>query len=143
MEFLNLFHAPMFMAVRWPAAPFLIAAVFALGQLALMWRHRWRFNVHMWRRPALFACAIWLVYGLYELQVQATWHTGNIRFDLLVLAPILYVFSAVGAWWFLRCWRDPAQAVVRVPEEADSPASANPAATEAQDDSRPGSSGPR
>jgi hypothetical protein len=57
------------------------------------------------------------VYGLYELQVQATWHTGNIRFDLLVLAPILYVFSAVGAWWFVRCWHDPAHAVVRQPVE--------------------------
>lgn len=129
MEFIALFHAPMYLAVRFPAAPFLIAAVFALGHWALMRRHGWAYNVHMWRRPLLFACALWLVYGLYELQVQATWHTGNIRIDLLVLAPILYVFSAVGLWWLKRCWDDPSQAIVQTSAEQAAPAEAEPAET--------------
>lgn len=105
MDFLALFYAPKVLVQALPAAPFVIAAVFAIAQLVLI---RWRDHqpaMILWRRPALFAAAIWVVYGLYELQVQATAAYADIRIDLLVLAPILYVFTAVGVWWIAREWR--------------------------------------
>jgi hypothetical protein len=105
MDFLALFYAPMKLVLAWPAAPFLLAAVFATLQVALLIRQRQRPAMILWRRPALFAAAIWVVYALYELQVQATMPTANIRIDLLVLAPILYVFTAVAVWWIAREWR--------------------------------------
>lgn len=105
MGFLAIFYAPMALVLAQPAAPFIFSALLALAQCALLLRHRQRPTMLLWRRPALFAAAIWTVYGLYELQVQATMPTANIRIDLLVLAPILYVFSAVALWWILREWQ--------------------------------------
>jgi hypothetical protein len=107
MDFLALFYAPMMLASARPAAPFILAAIFGLAQLVLLLRHRQRPVMLLWRRPALFAAAIWVVYGLYELQVQATTPSANIRIDLLVLAPILYVFTAVAIWWVWREWHAP------------------------------------
>ena len=107
MDFLALFYAPRALVQAWPAAPFLLAALFALAQLTLIVFREHRPAMILWRRPALFAAAIWVVYGLYELQVQATNLYANIRIDLLVLAPILYVFSAVAVWWVAREWRGP------------------------------------
>jgi hypothetical protein len=107
MNVLALFYAPMALVQVWPAAPFLLAGLFALAQLGLLLARKHRPAMILWRRPALFAAAIWVVYGLYELQVQATALYANIRIDLLVLTPILYVFSAVGAWWVVREWRGP------------------------------------
>lgn len=131
MSFLDLFHAPMTLVKSWPAAPFLLAALFALAQLGLIVFRQHHPALILWRRPALFAAAIWVVYGLYELQVQATAAYANIRIDLLVLAPILYVFSAVGVWWIAREWRRPALTAADVApnpapisaESAESPAS--------------------
>lgn len=107
MAALALFDAPRALVQAWPAAPFVLAALFALAQLALILFRQHRPAMILWRRPALFAAAIWVVYGLYELQVQATNLYANIRIDLLVLTPILYVFSAVAAWWLVREWRAP------------------------------------
>lgn len=119
MDFLALFYAPMKLVQAWPAAPFMLAALFALAQLGLMLFRQHRPAMILWRRPALFAAAIWVVYGLYELQVQATSAYANIRIDLLVLAPILYVFSAVAVWWIVREWRAPPATVTTGPEDAD------------------------
>lgn len=105
MDFLALFYAPSALVSAWPAAPFLLAGLFALAQVALIVFHQHRPALILWRRPALFAAAIWVVFGLYELQVRATNAYANIRIDLLVLAPILYVFSAVAVWWVVREWR--------------------------------------
>ncbi|MDX2218985.1 MAG: hypothetical protein SF172_08190 [Burkholderiales bacterium] len=115
MDFLSLFTAPQALVQAWPAAPFLLAAAFALAQLALIVFRQHRPAMILWRRPALFAAAIWVVYGLYELQVQATQLYANIRIDLLVLAPILYVFSAVGVWWVAREWRGPQRPQAEAP----------------------------
>lgn len=115
MDFLALFYAPRALVQAWPAAPFLLAALFALAQLALIVFRQHRPAMILWRRPALFAAAIWVVYGLYELQVQATTLYANIRIDLLVLAPILYVFSAVGLWWVAREWRGPLRPQAEAP----------------------------
>ncbi|MBL8515412.1 MAG: hypothetical protein JNM76_00470 [Betaproteobacteria bacterium] len=105
MDVLAIFYAPMAMVTVRPMAPFIIAAVFALLQVVLLIRQRALPTLLLWRRPALFAAAIWVVYGLYELQVQATQPYANIRIDLLVLAPILYVFTVIAIWWIWREFR--------------------------------------
>lgn len=107
MDFLSIFFAPMALVAAQPAAPFLIAAVLAVGQIVLLLKHRQPYRLILWRRPLLFAAAIWVVYGLYEMQVQATMPNANIRIDLLVLSPILYVFTLVACWWIWREWRVP------------------------------------
>ncbi len=107
MDFLSIFFAPMALVAALPAAPFLIAAALAAGQIVLLVKHRQRYRLILWRRPLLFAAAIWMVYGLYEMQVQATTPHANIRIDLLVLSPILYVFTLVACWWIWREWRAP------------------------------------
>ena len=107
MDFLSIFFAPMALVAAYPAAPFLIAAALAAGQIALLLKHRLSYRLILWRRPLLFAAAIWVVYGLYEMQVQATMPDANIRIDLLVLSPILYVFTLVACWWIWREWREP------------------------------------
>lgn len=107
MSFLELFYAPMRLVLSQPAAPFLLAGLFAGLQVALLVARREGFRMVLWRRPVLFAAAIWVVYGLYELQVQATMPDANIRIDLLVLAPILYVFTALAVWWIWREFHRP------------------------------------
>ena len=130
MDFLGIFYAPMVLVAAQPAAPFLIAAVLAVLQIGLLIRDRERPAMLLWRRPALFAAAIWVVYGLYELQVQATMPNANIRIDLLVLAPILYVFTTVAIWWIWRRFRGVPDIAVVNPDESSAESTAQSSAAD-------------
>ena len=80
-----------------PFAVFLIGGAAIALQVAFFLIQGRQFNRHFFRMAPTFAGLLWLIYGLYELQVQAVGKilTDTIRMDLFVLTPILYVFSGL------------------------------------------------
>lgn len=67
-----------------------VAATFLLGYLALeIAGHRTRRH----RRPSLIACIAWGLYAAWEWLVLSKTPEANIRVDLLVIWPVMAVFS--------------------------------------------------
>jgi hypothetical protein len=96
MSFLSwLLFGPSKLAHEVPPACFAIGAVFLLIQGAQFLFRRQHFGRRFFLMPATFAGLLWMIFGLYELQVQAWEKTVAVAFriDLIVLVPILYVFT--------------------------------------------------
>lgn len=93
-----IFFGPKLLADAYPAAPFVFAGALIVVQLVLNARASAGFGIRFFRLPAVFAGVIWAIYGLYEPQVRAAFPDAGIRIDLLVLVPILYVFTALALW---------------------------------------------
>ncbi len=113
MDFFSiLMFGPSLLAHAMPAAPFAIAGSLAGVQAILTLSGRAPPGRSFFRMPPLFAGVLWLVFGLYELQVQA-WEAridSPLRIDLMVWVPVLYVFSvlaAISAWRQARGMREP------------------------------------
>lgn len=100
-----IFFGPRVLADAHPLACFGIAAAFVGLQAIQVLRKGGRFGTQFFRYAPTFAGVLWLIYGLYEPQVRAAFPQIGIRFDLLVLVPILYAFSGVGLWSLWRQWR--------------------------------------
>jgi hypothetical protein len=96
--FQAIFFGPKLLADAYPAAPFAIAGALVLIQLILSARAAAGFGIGFFRLPAVFAGVIWAIYGLYEPQVRAAFPNAGVRIDLLVLVPILYVFTGLAVW---------------------------------------------
>jgi hypothetical protein len=79
----------------------LLAAVIGVTLAGLGWRVR--------RPTAIGFGALWLLYAGYETGMQQRWLcTGecNIRIDLLVIYPVLFIGLAVAALSLLRATKD-------------------------------------
>ena len=69
-------------------------------QVARSWLAGAIINRLWFRRPAVLAGLVWLIFNLYELQVAAvfakTQASGQVlfRLDLTIITPILYVLTA-------------------------------------------------
>ncbi len=97
MSFLSwLLFGPSILAHEVPVACFAIGAVLLLVQGAQFLFRGQHFGRRFFLMPATFAGLLWMIFGLYELQVQAWEKTVVVAFriDLIVLVPILYVFTA-------------------------------------------------
>ena len=105
MDFFSLLmFGPSLLAHAIPAAPFVIAAVLAGGQVGLTIAGKAPTGRSMFRMPPFFAGVLWLIFGLYELQVQA-WEAridAPLRIDLMVWVPVLYVFTGLAVWSAVR-----------------------------------------
>lgn len=100
-----IFFGPRFLAEAHPLACFGVAAALIGLQAIMVLRAGGRFGIAFFRYAPTFAGVLWLVYGLYEPQVRAAFPNVGIRFDLLVLVPILYAFSGVAFWSLWDQWR--------------------------------------
>jgi hypothetical protein len=100
-----IFFGPRLLAEAHPLACFGVAVAFIGLQAAMVSRTGGRFSIAFFRYAPTFAGVLWVVYGLYEPQVRAGFPNVGIRFDLLVLVPILYVFSGVALWSLWHQWR--------------------------------------
>ena len=119
MEIFNLiFFGPRYLAEVHPLACAALGALLIGVQAALVLRAGARFDTGFFRLAPTFAGLLWLIYGLYEPQVRAAFPNAGVRIDLLVLVPILYVFSGVALWSIASQWRSR-----RLPERPAPPAS--------------------
>jgi sulfur transfer protein SufE len=100
MDFFQwIFFGPAKLIAAWPYAGIAIATALIAAQLWLHLRNRQTLNLQFFREAAVFAGVLWLVFTAYELQVSAIAAKDGgsfLRIDLMVLAPVLYVMTAVG-----------------------------------------------
>jgi uncharacterized membrane protein SirB2 len=93
-----IFFGPGKLIAIWPYAGAPVAITLIGVQAWLSWRKRSLFARDFFREAPVLAGALWLIFNLYELQFAATFaktHTGaNLRMDLIILVPILYVLTA-------------------------------------------------
>lgn len=98
-----LYAGPAHLIAWWPYVGVAIATVF-IGMEAWFWRRRGeRFDRQFFRQAPVFAGILWLIFGFYEQQMQAITRAAGatpLRLDLMVLTPILYVFTALALWTF-------------------------------------------
>ena len=78
-----------------------VAIVFLAGYLVLRFS---ALNIARNPRPLLIASIAWGLYAAWELLVQTNTPEANIRVDLLVMWPVLGIFSA---WALFRAFRVP------------------------------------
>ncbi len=96
--FLKIFYSPMDPFIRHPELAYFVAAGFVILWAVCVW-HSGTF------RPRLYAfillpALLWVLYGMHEYRAQAAgW---NIRVDILMIWPVLFVASAAAVWLSLR-----------------------------------------
>lgn len=100
------FFGPAKLIALWPHAGIAIAGAFIAAQAALnLWAGD-SFNKTFLRKAPVFAGLLWLIFGFYEMQIQAVMiinpanpaasnNAPLFRMDLIILTPILYLLSAV------------------------------------------------
>ena len=100
------FFGPAKLIALWPHAGIAIAGAFIAVQAALnLWAGD-SFNKTFLRKAPVFAGLLWLIFGFYEMQIQAVMiinpanpaasnNAPLFRMDLIILTPILYLLSAV------------------------------------------------
>jgi hypothetical protein len=96
METLSLLlFGPAILARAIPASTFAIGGFLIAIQLGMFRLAGRRYDRQFFRMAPTFGGLLWIIFGLYELQMQAGEKAmaAPIRIDLLILAPILYVFS--------------------------------------------------
>jgi tryptophan-rich sensory protein len=96
MDFLDLLYfGPAWLVQFFPAAVFLLGITLILSQGALVWYRGEKRP--FFRLPPVLAGLLWIIFGLYELQLQARVNSAAVpmRMDLFFLLPILYVLTAV------------------------------------------------
>ncbi len=96
MSLLNtVLYGPALLAHAMPSACFVIGGFLIAMQLGL-WRLRGRrMERQLFRMAPVFGGLLWIIFALYELQMQAVTKLAapTLRLDMLVLTPILYVFT--------------------------------------------------
>ena len=100
------FFGPAKLAALWPYSGVAIAIGFIALQAIVYARAGSPFDQAFFRKAPVFAGLLWLIFGFYEMQVQAILvQPANaaplLRLDMIVLTPILYVLSAmaIGSIW--------------------------------------------
>ena len=90
------FFGPARLIQHWPYAGVVIAAILIVLQVALTMCARKPFDGGFFREATVFAGLLWLIFNAFELQMAAiALKNGgtNLRLDLIVLVPILYVLT--------------------------------------------------
>ena len=92
-----IFFGPAQLVALWPYAGVLIAFLLIGAQIGLSYLKGSLFARGFFREAPLFAGLLWLIFNLYELQINATFAqslgAGALRMDLIILVPILYVLT--------------------------------------------------
>jgi hypothetical protein len=90
-----LIFGPAILARAMPASGFVIGGFLIAIQLVMTYLLGRPYDRQFFRMAPTFGGLLWIIFGLYELQIQAGEQisTAPIRIDMLVLAPILYAFT--------------------------------------------------
>ncbi|MBL8519356.1 MAG: hypothetical protein JNK75_01675 [Betaproteobacteria bacterium] len=107
MEILSwVFFGPSKLIAAWPQAGFALGAALLAAEV---WLYRSRgatFSLAFFREAAVFAGLLWMIFNAYEWQVAATdLGRAMVRYDLLVLVPILYTLTAAALWVLAKQFR--------------------------------------
>ena len=101
-----LIFGPAKLLALWPDAGIAIGAMLLLVEAGLSLRARTGWNGDFFRRAPVLCGLLWLIFTFYERQIGAVGiFPGDpakaFRIDLLVLTPVLYVFTAaaIASWW--------------------------------------------
>ncbi len=91
---------PAKLVALWPYSGLIIAVILLLAEAGFTLRAGQGFGSQFFRRAPVLAGLLWLIFELYERQVQAVKPAADavgglaaFRMDLLVLTPILYVLT--------------------------------------------------
>lgn len=97
-----IFFGPAKLAAIWPYAGLAIAIALILIQIAITISAGAPFDKSFFRKAPVFAGLLWLIFGFYEMQMQAVIFKSvtvpTFRLDLIVLTPILYLMSAAAVY---------------------------------------------
>ena len=92
-----IFFGPAQLVALWPYAGVLIAFLLIGAQIGLSYLKGSLFARGFFREAPVLAGLLWLIFNLYELQINATFAqslgAGALRMDLIILVPILYVLT--------------------------------------------------
>ena len=93
----TILYGPALLVQAMPLACFGIGGFFIAMQLGLWRLGERRMEWQFFRMAPVFSGLLWIIFAMYELQMQAVTKVAAlpIRLDLLVLTPILYVFTLV------------------------------------------------
>ena len=93
----TILYGPALLAHAMPLACFAIGGFFIAMQVGLWLLGKRRMERQFFRMAPVFGGLLWIIFAMYELQMQAVTKVAalTIRLDLLVLTPILYVFTLV------------------------------------------------
>ena len=93
----TILYGPALLVQAMPLACFGIGGLFIALQLGLWRLGGRRMEWQFFRMAPVFSGLLWIIFAMYELQMQAVTKVAAlpIRLDLLVLTPILYVFTLV------------------------------------------------
>ena len=97
-----IFFGPAQLIAAWPHAGWLIGSMLIVA--SLLRRPPPAEGRRVFRRAAVLAGFLWMLFTLYEWQVAAVWGGGAmlLRYDLIVLVPVLYTLTVAGLW---ELWR--------------------------------------
>jgi hypothetical protein len=95
MEYLSwIFFGPAKLIAAWPHAGFALGAALIAIEVWLYQTRGVTFSLAFFREAAVFTGLLWVIFNAYEWQIAATAFAKTaIRYDLLVLVPILYVMT--------------------------------------------------
>jgi len=92
-----IFFGPAKLVSAWPYAGILIALALIAMQVWLSVRKGARAEQNFFREAPVLAGLLWLIFNLYEWQLIAILTqqkiVSNLRMDLIILVPILYVLT--------------------------------------------------
>ena len=93
----TILYGPALLVHAMPFSCFVIGGFLIAVQLGLWRLQERRMEWQFFRMAPVFGGLLWIIFALYELQIQAVTKVAEltIRLDLLVLTPILYVFTLV------------------------------------------------
>ena len=104
-----LFFGPAKIMALWPYSGAVIAVTLIVLQAAANFKVSSPFDRTFFRKAPVFTGLLWLIFGFYEMQIQAVLArpVGSdmqtlLRLDLIVLSPILYLMSALAIY---SLWR--------------------------------------
>lgn len=99
------FFGPAKIIALWPYAGAAIAVTLITLQVGINLKAGGPFDKAFFRKAPVFTGLLWLIFGFYEMQIQAvlaqpagTDAPTLLRLDLIVLSPILYLMSAMAIY---------------------------------------------
>jgi hypothetical protein len=105
-----IFFGPAVLIAYWPYAGIAIAIILIVTQAILTKQKNGAFDKSFFREAPVFAGLLWLIFGFYEMQMQAAMTNAGkpnevmsfFRLDLIILVPILYLLTAAAIYSIVR-----------------------------------------
>jgi hypothetical protein len=97
-----LFTFPSWLIQRSVWAVVVFAAILIVWALVNLWLNKMPVSAQSAREPGIFAGLLWLIFVLYEQQMQSVPSiVTGFRLDLIILVPVLYILTVFSVWSML------------------------------------------